>query len=211
MSCPDVNILSLLNELYKQGDKATAKTISLLLDKFNKKKLRKSELMSTIKTHVNMKTITNVLLKLDPDIVSKVAKHSMIKAMSMNDVNYLRKQIEVAQKTNVSKADVDEALCRLNVLLKRERLGLHTIEYPRDFCCPITISKMKDPVVASDGHSYERNAIEAVIKGSGRSPVTRELLQKFVFPNHALAKRIDSYYDDMEICAETALKTVRSM
>ena len=49
-----------------------------------------------------------------------------------------------------------------------------------------------DPVVASDGHSYERSAILPVINGgNGLSPLTREQLQPNVLvPNRNLKKRI---------------------
>ena len=33
---------------------------------------------------------------------------------------------------------------------------------PHAFCCPITQEEMVDPVVASDGHCYERAAIVEV-------------------------------------------------
>ena len=33
---------------------------------------------------------------------------------------------------------------------------------PEEFLCPITMERMRDPVVASDGNSYERGAIQQV-------------------------------------------------
>ena len=57
---------------------------------------------------------------------------------------------------------------------------------------------MRDPVVASDGHSYERAAIEHYHAQEGRrtSPLTRAQLEVDggrlrLFPNIALRKRID--------------------
>lgn len=44
--------------------------------------------------------------------------------------------------------------------------------------CPITMARPSDPVLLSDGHVYERGAIEAWLERSQRSPLTRELLQK---------------------------------
>lgn len=44
---------------------------------------------------------------------------------------------------------------------RREALGLAAAarnDCPLDFCCPITCERMVDPVVASDGHTYERDA-----------------------------------------------------
>ena len=45
---------------------------------------------------------------------------------------------------------------------RRERLGLTDTRPPDEFRCPLTLAQMRDPVVASDGHSYERRAIEEV-------------------------------------------------
>ena len=66
---------------------------------------------------------------------------------------------------------------------------------PDDFICPITWEVMRDPVVASDGHSYERAAIEEVLStGNGLSPLTREVLRRdFLVPNRNLRRRIESH------------------
>lgn len=55
-----------------------------------------------------------------------------------------------------------------------------------------------DPVVASDGHSYERSAILSVLhNGNGLSPLTREQLQTAVYPNRALKRRMLDHDEDM--------------
>ena len=65
---------------------------------------------------------------------------------------------------------------------------------------------MVDPVVVSDGHTYEREAIMMVLGPSGNkvSPLTREPLQDFVVPNFTLLKRIRAYEDEMIAVAEFA-------
>ncbi|KAL6752707.1 hypothetical protein V8C86DRAFT_2748578 [Haematococcus lacustris] len=47
---------------------------------------------------------------------------------------------------------------------------------------------MRDPVVAADGHSYERDALlKYLATGSLQSPVTRKkLTTTTLYPNHAL-------------------------
>ena len=50
-------------------------------------------------------------------------------------------------------------------------------EPPEVFFCPITHELMKDPYVAPDGHTYERNMIEAWINGHGTSPITNLKLE----------------------------------
>ena len=90
---------------------------------------------------------------------------------------------------------------------RREALGITEIDPPDDFLCPITCEKMVDPVVASDGHSYERQAIEEVIGGTKVSPLTREVLEPIVYANTALLKRIRSYDDELLRAVEISTKS----
>ena len=55
-----------------------------------------------------------------------------------------------------------------------------------ELSCPITLALMKDPVVASDGHPYERAALHLHMQRDPRSPITREPLNAAVFPNRVL-------------------------
>jgi hypothetical protein len=75
----------------------------------------------------------------------------------------------------------------------------------------------QDPVVASDGHSYERTAIEDYIKRKqaarqpALSPLTRETLKRDVLiPNIALRKRIESHAADELRVAEAAAEAARA-
>ena len=54
-------------------------------------------------------------------------------------------------------------------------------------CCPITLQPCVHPVVASDGHTYERDALlEHLARNGARSPVTREPLEYHLYANRAL-------------------------
>ncbi|CAF1329631.1 unnamed protein product [Adineta ricciae] len=46
-----------------------------------------------------------------------------------------------------------------------------------DLVCPITLEIFRNPVKATDGHIYERDAIEKWIVDHGTSPITRETLK----------------------------------
>ena len=63
-----------------------------------------------------------------------------------------------------------------------------TSHLPRSIYCPITCMPMVDPVVAADGHSYERAAIlKWFERGTTRSPVTGATLSHTrVLSNHTL-------------------------
>ena len=54
-------------------------------------------------------------------------------------------------------------------------------------CCPITGVPMIEPVVAADGHTYERHAIARWLQTSNRSPLTGEVLaHSGLAPNYLL-------------------------
>jgi len=59
-------------------------------------------------------------------------------------------------------------------LAEKTHLGSHYRPLPDSFYCPITAELMEDPVIAKDGTSYEREALEHWIRSHGKSPITRE-------------------------------------
>ncbi|EOD27486.1 hypothetical protein EMIHUDRAFT_235692 [Emiliania huxleyi CCMP1516] len=64
-------------------------------------------------------------------------------------------------------------------------------EPPADFICPITTEVMGDPVMAADGHAYERTAIERWLATKSTSPMTgAELENTGLFPHHMLRRQI---------------------
>lgn len=70
-------------------------------------------------------------------------------------------------------------------------------EIPNGFICPITIEIMDDPVIAADGHSYERMAIEGWFRtGHDKSPMTGlALANQDLIPNVNLRKAIAEYLE----------------
>jgi len=70
------------------------------------------------------------------------------------------------------------------------------VEVPNPFLCPITLDLMKDPVVAMDGHTYERSSITKWFASHGTSPKTNEeLTRKKLVPNHALRAMIIEWHE----------------
>jgi hypothetical protein len=49
-------------------------------------------------------------------------------------------------------------------------------EVPNEYLCPITMDIMRDPVIAMDGHTYDRKAISSWLAKSQKSPKTNTLL-----------------------------------
>jgi hypothetical protein len=97
---------------------------------------------------------------------------------------------------------LDELQTAAALRARCESVGLNS-SLPADFTCPITLDKMKDPVVASDGHSYERSAIEEILRGPHPlSPLTRATLGTTLVPNLNLRRRIEDHEAELDRMAE---------
>jgi len=79
-------------------------------------------------------------------------------------------------------------------------LASNHVDIPLEFICPITHELMKQPVLASDGFSYEKSAIiEWFDRGNSTSPMTNiELESKDLSENGSLKEKIDDYLKSMD-------------
>lgn len=79
----------------------------------------------------------------------------------------------------------------------RTRMESLSSGIPDEFICPITRELMKDPVIASDGYSYEREAMESWIHKKKRtSPMTNLALPSLVLtPNRTLKMAINRWLE----------------
>lgn len=67
---------------------------------------------------------------------------------------------------------------------------------PDEFKCPISLSIMKEPVICSDGHTYDKESITKLfeMRSIAFSPKTRVKLDKnILLPNHNIRKMIDEF------------------
>jgi hypothetical protein len=61
---------------------------------------------------------------------------------------------------------------------------------PDEFRCPISFDVMQDPVLADDGHTYERSEITRWLATSRISPMTGVMFEGRLTPNIALRSMI---------------------
>jgi len=82
-------------------------------------------------------------------------------------------------------------------IIENENMQIDDIDYtdaPSDMLCPITCEIMKDPVICSDGNTYERKAIERWLLTNNKSPSTNlPLVNKTLIPNVFAKRVIDAY------------------
>ena len=70
----------------------------------------------------------------------------------------------------------------------------HVHEDSKLLSCPITKDIFNKPVVASDGFSYEKYAIQHVLKSrTPKSPITRKPLSRTLYPNKSIESMIDEF------------------
>ena len=78
---------------------------------------------------------------------------------------------------------------------------------PHAFCCPITQEEMADPVVASDGHCYERAAIVEWFRQRvpPTSPKTGAALTSAeLVPNHSLRQAMEEWRERQPMALDPA-------
>ncbi|XP_033839066.1 WD repeat, SAM and U-box domain-containing protein 1 isoform X2 [Periophthalmus magnuspinnatus] len=102
--------------------------------------------------------------------------------------------LSLTKETLVSELHIESVGLRGKLMRKIEELKNASVctGVPDEFLCPITRELMKDPVIAADGYSYEREAIESWIDIKNRSsPMTNlPLLTTLLTPNHTLKMAI---------------------
>jgi hypothetical protein len=80
-----------------------------------------------------------------------------------------------------------------------------------EFLCPITQIKMVDPVLGSDGRTYERSAITEWLRTHTTSPITREpMTAASLVPNYALRSMIERHNTTAVPKAKKPAKTAKS-
>lgn len=64
-----------------------------------------------------------------------------------------------------------------------------------EFICPLTADYMSEPVMAMDGHFYEKYAIEHWFKENSTSPITRERISLSVVPCYYFNNKMKEFYN----------------
>jgi len=70
------------------------------------------------------------------------------------------------------------------------------INIHEDILCPITKSIFYEPVCASDGHIYEKNAILKWFKTHNTSPITNNIINKKLYNCYTIKSIIDKYLNN---------------
>jgi len=103
----------------------------------------------------------------------------------------MRLLVEACFENEMEQRPTAEQICQD---LQQETEKTQESVCPLIFLCPIGLQIMTDPVTCSDGHSYERQNIEAWLQRSNLSPVTNlPLANGALLPNHTLRAVIEAF------------------
>ena len=87
------------------------------------------------------------------------------------------------------------------IILEENKLREENKQLKENFICPITLTIMKDPVICSDAHTYERSAIEQWLSTNNHSPITRQIINNNnLIPNIVLRNIIQEFEKDHKLC-----------
>ncbi|TTI92361.1 WD repeat, SAM and U-box domain-containing protein 1 [Bagarius yarrelli] len=118
---------------------------------------------------------------------------SLVDAFKANNIDGAE-LLSLSKESLSSDLHIESLGLRSKVLRKIEEMKMAPVSggIPDEFLCPITHEVMKDPVIAADGYSYEREAIDSWIKTKNRSsPMTNLPLQTTLLtPNRTLKMAI---------------------
>ena len=96
------------------------------------------------------------------------------------------KKKKILTKNNATQTDIkkyDDSIQRIAYNIESLTETKHL---PRSIYCSITRMPMQDPVIAGDGHSYERSEIQKWLTKKNTSPITNSYIDDILIPNHTL-------------------------
>ncbi|KFQ37814.1 WD repeat, SAM and U-box domain-containing protein 1, partial [Mesitornis unicolor] len=124
----------------------------------------------------------------------------LVGLFKMNNIDG-KELLKLTKESLTNELKIESLGLRSKVLQKIEELRTKTISaavaVPDEFLCPITRELMKDPVIAADGYSYEKDAIGNWLSKKRRSsPMTNLPLPSLVLtPNRTLKMAISRWLE----------------
>ncbi len=98
---------------------------------------------------------------------------------------------------SMASCETDGTADAKDVVASAKKNRLKGMKIRDEFICPITYELMRDPVVASDGHTYEKAAIEKWLKNHKISPRSGEPMDVLTIPNINIKKLIQDIINEV--------------
>ncbi|NXP24917.1 WSDU1 protein, partial [Scytalopus superciliaris] len=139
----------------------------------------------------------------EDDVSAWLCAHDLADFVGLFKLNNIdgKELLNLTKESLANELKIESLGLRNKVLQKIEELRMTMISVsspvPDEFLCPITRELMKDPVIAADGYSYEREAMEQWISNKRRSsPMTNLPLHSLMLiPNRMLKMAISRWLE----------------
>ena len=127
--------------------------------------------------HVSVDDIISYIERKESEDLQENANLTAFQRIRQTDDSFLtERSIRELCGVNMRDSELSEAMNQLDQL-----------------CCHIDKTIIKDPVMCSSGHTYEREAIEKWLRDHRSCPDTNEPITDVLIPNHALRNVLDDF------------------
>ena len=109
-------------------------------------------------------------------------------------------KLEALRKVNIQKYlsrnnEYVNIQARKNISICPISVSNENINIDSNFLCPISMEIMTEPVLAADGHTYDKKSIEQWFKTKTKSPITNLEIDTSLTPNILLYKIIREHLE----------------
>lgn len=154
---------------------------------------------------------SEILLKIAESLSLRSNQEILIEAVALEK---LKENAEQAEK--MGEAEYIDQLISLvtrmhdRLIMIKQAQSCSPVQIPPDFCCPLSLELMTDPVIVSSGQTYERAFIKKWIDlGLTVCPKTRQpLAHTNLIPNYTVKALIANWCDSNNVKLPDPLKSV---
>ncbi|KAJ3678083.1 hypothetical protein LUZ60_001886 [Juncus effusus] len=180
-----------LEKLQEMNYEHISSSIMEATQKLDSNMLPTPEILETVSTFLNLST--NLELFMESIALEKVKSRSNFDQISSAIITLIDHMHE-------------------NLIKSKQLHNTHGIPIPADFCCPLSLNLMSDPVIVSSGQTYEKVFIKKWIDlGYNVCPKTRNTLgHTTLIPNYTVKQLIANWCESNDIMLPDPSKLLSS-
>lgn len=156
---------------------------------------------------------SEILAKFSDSLNLKSNQEMLIEAVALEK---LKENAEQVEKTTEAEF-IDQLITLIthmheNLITMKQDQSLNPVQIPSDFCCPLSLELMTDPVIVASGQTYERAYIRKWIDlGLTICPKTRQTLaHSNLIPNYTVKALIANWCEMNNVKLPDPMKSLNS-
>ncbi|WVZ95484.1 hypothetical protein U9M48_041244 [Paspalum notatum var. saurae] len=159
---------------------------------------------SAVSSENLMKLSSSWSLSTNMELYMEAVSLENLKTRALRSEN--REELDLAEKIIPLVNYMHERLLR-----EKQQLSINGVPIPADFCCPLSLELMSDPVIVASGQTYERVYIRLWLdEGFTICPKTRQRLgHSNLIPNYTVKALIANWCESHDIRLPDPLKSLK--